>query len=84
MVSWTWKKTPHGYEGLHGRAKLEKRGKKWFLNLDGKDHEIHSRKPSFDHAEGIIERELGPRARHASSPHAAYDYDRTRTISGGA
>lgn len=59
MVSWSWKKTPNGYEGLHGRAILEKRGKKWFLTLDGKDHEIRSRRPGFDHAEGIIKQELG-------------------------
>lgn len=59
-LAWTWKPTPGGgYEGLFGRAVLHKRDKTWFLTLDGKEHEIKSRKPSFDHAEGIIQQELG-------------------------
>ena len=68
-----WKKTLEGeYVGLHGRALIHKGegrdAKKWFLTLDGKDHEIKSRKPSFDHAEKILRQELRL---------AAYDYDRT-------
>ena len=47
---------------------LHKKGRKWFLTVDGKEHEIKSRRPSFDHAEGLL-RDLGKTA--------MYDYDRT-------
>ena len=67
-LSWTWKKTPEGYEasGAPFKAVLHKKGKAWVLTVDGKDHEIKSRRPSFDHAEGLL-RQLGK---------TAYDYDR--------
>jgi len=62
VVNWTWEKIPEGYLGLHGKAKLWKKGRKWFLTVDGKDHEIKSRRPSFDHAEGLL-KTLGKIAR---------------------
>jgi len=57
-ANWSWEKTPEGYTGLHGRVILHKRGKKWFLTVDGRDYEIRSRRPTFDQAEGIL-RDLG-------------------------
>lgn len=57
--------------GIPGTIKLHKKGKKWYLTVDGKDHEITSRKPSFDHAEKML-RTMGK---------MAYDYDRTKTAS---
>jgi len=73
-----WKKTPGGeYVGFHGRARIHKGegrdAKKWFLTLDGKAHEIKSRRPSFDHAEALLRREL-----RLANTGASYDYDRAR------
>lgn len=52
--------------GVPGTIKLHKKDRKWFLQVDGTDHEIKSRKPSFDHAEKML-RTMGK---------MAYDYDR--------
>lgn len=62
-TEWSWKPVSGppgtGYVTSNGRAVLHKQGRDWFLTLDGKDHPIHSRKPGFDHAETILQRELG-------------------------
>lgn len=64
---WGLKKLPDGgYESHNGRLVVHKKGKRWVVTLDGRDHDIPSRKPSFDHVEFILQRELGP----------SYDYDR--------
>jgi hypothetical protein len=53
-----------GYVSQNGRAILRPRkGKEWSLILDGREHEIHSKKPGFGHAEFILQRELGPHYR---------------------
>ena len=57
-ASWSWEKTPEGYVGLHGRATVHKRGRKWFLTVGGRDYEVKTRRPSLDHIEGML-RELG-------------------------
>ena len=63
-------KRPNGsYESHNGRLVVQKKGKRWVVTLDGRDHDIPSKKPSFDHVEFILQRELGKRAH-------AYDYDR--------
>jgi len=69
-----WQKTPEGeYIGLGGRAHIKRKGKKeWVVVLDGKEHAIKSRKPSFDHAEAILRKEL----RLASSVSAGSSYTR--------
>jgi hypothetical protein len=67
---WGLKPRPEGgYESRNGRLLVHKKGKRWLVTLDGRDHDIPSRKPSFDHVEFILQRELGKRA-------GAYDYDR--------
>jgi len=54
-----WKKTSAGYEGIFSdhKAIVKKKGKKWFLFFMGKDYQM-PRRPSFDHAEGIIKQDL--------------------------
>jgi hypothetical protein len=54
-----WKKTSDGYEGVFNgnKAIIKKEKKKWFLIFKGKKHSMPKR-PSFDHAEGIIKQEL--------------------------
>lgn len=49
-----WKKVPNGYELSNGRARLEKRGKVWYLVSHGKELKL-GRKASFDDAERIID-----------------------------
>lgn len=67
---WGLKPIPGGgYESRNGRMRVHQKGKRWVVTLDGKDHDIPSRKPSFDHVEFILQRELGIRT-------ADYDYDR--------
>ena len=71
-----------GYVTQNGRAELRpqikqtrsgpKKTKEWYLILDGKKHESHSRTPGFGHAEFILQRELGP------------DYDHARGASHGS
>lgn len=72
---WAMKKHPDGsYESHNGRVLVHKKGKKWVATIDGKDHEFPSKKPSFDHLEVILRREVRD-LRHRAS----YDYDRRVT-----
>lgn len=67
---WGLKPRPDGgYESHNGRLIVHRKGKRWVVTLDGREHDIPSRKPSFAHVEFILQRELGKRAH-------AYDYDR--------
>lgn len=54
-----WKKTSTGYEGMFGgeHAEIKKERGKWVLHFKGKIHKMPKR-PSFDHAEGIIQQEM--------------------------
>jgi len=63
---WAWRPVPGpagtGYVTQNGRAKLQPtpgRRKQWSLVLDGREHDIQSKKPGFQHAEFILRRELG-------------------------
>lgn len=60
MSAWTWNDTEHGYVASDGRAELRKvKGKAWVLILrDGREFPL-PRRASFDHAEAILQRELG-------------------------
>lgn len=56
-----WKKVPGGYAGVFGGERaVVKKGKnnKWFLHFKGKIYPMPKR-PSFDHAEGLIQQVLG-------------------------
>lgn len=55
-----WRKTADGYEveTTKGLAKIfskkgKRGGKKWFIEVDGKEHAL-GRRGSFDHAEGVL------------------------------
>ena len=65
-AGWSWRPIPgppgSGYKTQNGRAELRPlpgKRKQWVLDLDGKEHEIASKKPGFGHAEFILRRELG-------------------------
>lgn len=77
MVS--WKKVPEGYLGLHGKVLLHKKGKIWVLTIDGRDHEIRAKRPSFDHAEGIL-KELGKMATTRNANNAKLYYQLVDTL----
>lgn len=81
-MTWSWKPLPGGgYSGLNGKATLKKKERKWFLTVDGKEHEIKSRRPSFDHAEALL-RDLGKTSKENTMN--TYSYDRTagKTLKG--
>jgi hypothetical protein len=75
-----WKKTGGGWPSKEspsyetntvvGKAKLFKKGKKWVLSLAGKEHEMPKRRPSLDHAEGMI-LDIARKAGKVSAPSSA-------------
>lgn len=49
-----WSKTADGYEARGGNVKIRKVGKKWEMHYYGETIPITTKRPSFDHAEGVI------------------------------
>jgi len=56
-----WSKTDGGYEARGGSIKIRKQGKKWEMVYYGETIPITTRKPSFDHAEGLIREREAPK-----------------------